>query len=386
MRALSRAIPRRQPGRRPAVRRRRRPRQHAVRRGHRPDPQAHGRVRGAPRRGVRRAVADGSRANADALALRDLDVPESNVLAETFRSVSTIPLSQTMGDQIAALRRRNARVLALRSVIEQRFDAVAERVDAISDAAAAGGANPLVDPAAGASARLVGRRQRCGARERRPDADLRPRQDRPRRRPLRRSGRRRLRISDGLSRELVAEVIRRYRRRRRAPARASTRTRRRPKTLSDRQIGFLRAFDVDYERPPARVHARWRRLALPAPGPGAEPAVDRAQVDSVKRVLAGRAAALCRRVGRADGRRRAPRAGDRPLRARRAQGPHPAAGASTRRGTSMTTRRVRRPPPDGAAGARAAGGGTPVDGVMDGFGHETFAGAPPGACRLARRA
>ena len=89
--------------------------------------------------------------NADPLKLRDLDVPESNVLAETFRSISTIPLSQTMGDQIGVLRRRNARVLALRSVIEQRFDAVAGRVDKIADAAAAGGANPLVDPAASAS-------------------------------------------------------------------------------------------------------------------------------------------------------------------------------------------------------------------------------------------
>ena len=86
--------------------------------------------------------------------LRDLDVPEANVLMETFRSVSTIPLSQTMGDQIARVRERNDRVLALRSVIEQRFDAVAERVDEI--ARRGGGRRP--EPAG----RPGGRRPQAG--------------------------------------------------------------------------------------------------------------------------------------------------------------------------------------------------------------------------------
>src|SRR6476469_7178130 len=92
-------------------------------------------------------------ASTQPLDLPDLDVPEANIVMETFRSVSTIPLSQTMGDQIARVRERNDRVLALRSVIEQRFQGVAERVDDIAQEAAAGGPNPLADteakPAAG---------------------------------------------------------------------------------------------------------------------------------------------------------------------------------------------------------------------------------------------
>ena len=230
-------------------------------------------------------------ANADALALRDLDVPESNVLAETFRSVSTIPLSQTMGDQIAALRRRNARVLALRSVIEQRFDAVAARVDEVAAAAAAGGANPLIDPAAAASPAWW---DAVSAAAHASD-ELTPTYSR-------------VKIghvvdhfaeavadacgyADGLLRELVAEVIGRY-----AVAEGILpdvdQTQPQPDGLSDRQIGFLRAFDVDYEQ---------RRIAFTRDGaawlyrPGGdtkEQAVDRAGVDSVKSVLAGRAAAL----------------------------------------------------------------------------------------------
>ena len=230
-------------------------------------------------------------ANADALALRDLDVPESNVLAETFRSVSTIPLSQTMGDQIAALRRRNARVLALRSVIEQRFDAVAARVDEVAAAAAAEGANPLIDPAAAASPAWW---DAVSAAAHASD-ELTPTYSR-------------VKIghvvdhfaeavadacgyADGLLRELVAEVIGRY-----AVAEGILpdvdQTQPQPDGLSDRQIGFLRAFDVDYEQ---------RRIAFTRDGaawlyrPGGdtkEHAVDRAGVDSVKSVLAGRAAAL----------------------------------------------------------------------------------------------
>jgi patatin-related protein len=79
--------------------------------------------------------------HADALALKDLSFPASNVLAETFRSVSTIPLSQTMGDQITKVRRRNPDVDELRSVIEQSFDGVRDRV--VTAAAAAGSPNPL---------------------------------------------------------------------------------------------------------------------------------------------------------------------------------------------------------------------------------------------------
>ena len=85
-------------------------------------------------------------ASTQPLDLPDLDVPEANVVMETFRSVSTIPLSQTMGDQIARVRERNDRVLALRSVIEQRFDAVAERVDDIAQEAAAGRPEPAGRP------------------------------------------------------------------------------------------------------------------------------------------------------------------------------------------------------------------------------------------------
>jgi patatin-related protein len=225
----------------------------------------------------------------DPLRLRDLEFPESNVLAETFRSISTIPLSQTMGDQIGVLRRRNARVLALRSVIEQRFDAVAKRVDEIADGAAAGGPNPLIDPAAGASHEWW---DAVSAAAHASD-DLTPTYGR-------------VKIghvvdhfaeavadacgyADGLLRELVAEVIRRFAAidgllpgvNQKPPP---------PEKLSARQIGFLRAFDVDYER---------RRIAFTRDGvawlyrrPDDGQALDRARVDSVKSVLAGRAAVL----------------------------------------------------------------------------------------------
>ena len=265
-------------------------------------------------------------ANADALALRDLDVPESNVLAETFRSVSTIPLSQTMGDQIAALRRRNARVLALRSVIEQRFDAVAARVDEVAAAAAAGGANPLIDPAAAASPGLVGRRQRGGPCKRRPDADVRPREDRPRRRPLRRGGCRRLWIC----RRAVARARRRgdraVRRRRRDPAgrRPDAATARWPLGPADRVPARVRR---RLRAAPDRVHARWGRVAVPA-GRGHEGAGRRSRGSRLGQERPRRPRRRApRRVGHADGRRRASRAGDHRLRARRAPSPDPAPGA-----------------------------------------------------------
>ena len=97
--------------------------------------------------------------------------------------------------------------------------------------------------------------------------------------------------SDGLLRELVAEVIGRYAV---ATELLPDVDQKQPPSedLSDRQIGFLRAFDVDYEQRRiafTRDGAAW--LYRPADGEH-EPAVDRAQVDSVKSVLAGRAAAL----------------------------------------------------------------------------------------------
>jgi patatin-related protein len=226
---------------------------------------------------------------ADPLTLGDLDVPESNVLAETFRSISTVPLSQTMGDQIGALRRRNARVLALRSVIEQRFDAVAKRVDAIADEAAAGGPNPLVDPAAAASREWW---DAVSAAAHASD-DLTPTYGRVKIGHvvdhLAEAVADACGYTDGLLRELVGEVIRRF-----AVADGLLpgvdQDPPPPEQLSPRQIGFLRAFDADYEG---------RRLGFTRDGvawlyrrPGDDRALDRARVDSVKSVLAARAAVL----------------------------------------------------------------------------------------------
>jgi patatin-related protein len=224
----------------------------------------------------------------DPLNLPDLDVREANILAETFRSVSTIPLSQTMGDQIARLRDRNSRVLALRSVIEQRFDGVAKRVDDIAREAAAGGPDPLADSAAEPPAgwwEAVGKT----AHE---SPDLTPTYGR-------------IKIghvvdrfaeviadvcgyADGLPRELVGAVMRRA-----ATAagllpdvggRAHP-----PSELSETQIAFLRAFDVDYERRRiafVRDGAAWLYSNASNDGPG------RARVDAVKHVLFRRAAEL----------------------------------------------------------------------------------------------
>ena len=227
--------------------------------------------------------------HADPLTLGDLEVPESNVLAETFRSISTIPLSQTMGDQIGALRRRNARVLALRSVIEQRFDAVAKAVDQIADEAAAGGPNPLVDPAAAAS-RAWWDAVSTAAHA---SDDLTPTYGRVKIGHvvdhLAEAVADACGYADGLLRELVGEVIRRS-----AVADGLLpgvdRDPPPPEQLSPRQIGFLRAFDVDYEG---------RRLGFTRDGvawlyrrPGDDRVLDRARVDSVKSVLAARAAVL----------------------------------------------------------------------------------------------
>ena len=224
----------------------------------------------------------------DPLDLPDLDVPEANVLVETFRSVSTIPLSQTMGDQIAMVRDRNSQVLALRSVIEQRFDGVAKRVDDIAREAAAGGPNPLTDPGADTPAGWW--QAVCGAAHASPD--LTPTYGR-------------IKIghvvdrfaeaiadvcgyADGLPRELVGEVMRR------AAVAAGLLpdvggTTHPPSELSETQIAFLRAFDVEYERRRigfVRDGAAWLYGAGSADGP------DRAQIDGVKRVLYDRAADL----------------------------------------------------------------------------------------------
>jgi patatin-related protein len=226
---------------------------------------------------------------ADPLTLGDLDVPESNVLAETFRSISTVPLSQTMGDQIGALRRRNARVLALRSVIEQRFDAVAKAVDQIAQAAAAGGPNPLVDPAAAASREWW---DAVSAAAHASD-DLTPTYGRVKIGHvvdhLAEAVADACGYADGLLRELVGEVIRRF-----AVADGLLpgvdQDPPPPEQLSQRQIGFLRAFDGDYEG---------RRLGFTRDGvawlyrrPGDDHVLVRARVDAVKSVLAARAAVL----------------------------------------------------------------------------------------------
>ena len=245
--------------------------------------------RGAPRARVRRAVTDGRRRDAEPLELPDLDVPESNVVSETFRSVSTIPLSQTMGDQIARVRRRNDRVLALRSVIEQRFDAVAERVDDIAREAAAGGPNPLAD--AGADPPAGWWQAVSGAAHASPD--LTPTYGR-------------IKIghvvdrfaetiadvcgyADGLPRELVGEVMRRAAVAAGLLPDVGGTT---PSVLGrspSAQIEFLRAFDVEYERRRigfVRDGVAWLYGAGEAGGP------DRAQIDAVKHVLFERASDL----------------------------------------------------------------------------------------------
>ena len=224
-------------------------------------------------------------ASTQPLDLPDLDVPEANVVMETFRSVSTIPLSQTMGDQIARVRERNDRVLALRSVIEQRFDAVAKRVDDIAREAAAGGPNPLAD--AGADPPAGWWQAVSGAAHASPD--LTPTYGR-------------IKIghvvdrfaetiadvcgyADGLPRELVGEVMRR------AAVAAGLLpdvggTTHPSSELSERQIAFLRAFDIDYERRRIgfiRDGAAWLYGAGEPGGP------DRAQIDAVKHVLFERA-------------------------------------------------------------------------------------------------
>jgi patatin-related protein len=223
--------------------------------------------------------------HAGALELRDLPFPASNVLAETFRSVSTIPLSQTMGDQVSKLRRRNTDVDELRSVIEQSFDGVRDRVTA--EAAAAGAPNPLD----GGTPDVDGSWWRSVAEKLHASDDIGPTYTR-------------IKLSsvvnglaalvadaarypaDSLQRELVRAVLRRA-----AVAEgllplvgAETPA----GEVTAKQVDFLRAFDIEYER---------RRVAFVRDGiawmyAGGADAPTRAELGAVKAVVAERAAAL----------------------------------------------------------------------------------------------
>ena len=223
--------------------------------------------------------------HAGALELRDLSFPASNVLAETFRSVSTIPLSQTMGDQISKVRRRNTDVDELRSVIEQSFDGVRARVTA--EAAASGAPNPLD----GATLDVDGGWWRSVAERLHASDDIRPTYTR-------------IKLSsvvnglaglvadaarypaDSLQRELVRAALRRAALAQGLLPRVGAET---PAgEVTQEQIDFLRAFDVEYER---------RRVAFVRDGiawmfAGGADAPTRAELGAVKAVVAERAAAL----------------------------------------------------------------------------------------------
>jgi patatin-related protein len=224
--------------------------------------------------------------SAEALAVADLSVPEANVLAETFRSISTIPLSQSMGDQIAGVRRRNTDVDELRSVIEQSFADVRDRVG--TEAAAAGSPNPLDGPTPDVDPewwRAVTGRLHASD-------DIRPTYTRTklssvvdglaglvadvRRYP-----------GDSLQRELVRAAVRR----------AAVADGLLPQVgvgapaggISDPQVAFLRAFDVDYERRRVafvRDGIAWLYASAGSDGPS------RAELGQVKAIVADRARAL----------------------------------------------------------------------------------------------
>ena len=223
--------------------------------------------------------------HAEALALKDLSFPASNILAETFRSVSTIPLSQTMGDQVAKVRRRNIDVDELRSVIEQSFAGVRERV--VAEAAAAGSPNPLE----GSTLDMDGTWWRSVAERLHASDDIRPTYTR-------------IKLSsvvnglaglvadaagypdDSLQRELVRAALRR----------AAVAEELLPRVgveapagdVTAKQVEFLRAFDVEYER---------RRIAFVRDGiawmyAAETGAPTRAELGAVKAVVAERAAVL----------------------------------------------------------------------------------------------
>jgi patatin-related protein len=224
--------------------------------------------------------------NADALALKDLDLPSTNVLAETFRSVSTIPLSQTMGDQVSKVRRRNTDVDELRSVIEQSFDGVRGRV--LAEATAAGSPSPLD----GSALDVDGTWWRAVAERLHASDDIRPTYTRVKlsavvdglaglvadaarypedslQRELVRAVLRRAAVADGLLPRVGAE----------SPASGVT----------AEQIEFLRTFDVGYER--RRVSFVRDGIAWMYANAGAG-APTRAELSAVKAVVAERAAVL----------------------------------------------------------------------------------------------
>ncbi|HET7172496.1 MAG TPA: patatin-like protein [Gaiellales bacterium] len=220
----------------------------------------------------------------DALRLRDLDVPPpGNLAAETFRSISTIPLSQTMGDQVAKVRRRNTDADELRSVIEQRFDDVRERVAKI--AAGTGRPDALEHPAGAVDAgwwRAVGSEVHASD-------DLTPTYTRVKVSQVV-NGLAELAAdacgypADSAQRELVRAAMRRSAVRAgflpRVGAQAG------PSRVQD-PAPFLRAFDVDYER---------RRIAFVRDGLawayGLSDGPSRTDVSAVKAVVAERAAAV----------------------------------------------------------------------------------------------
>ena len=309
-------------------------------------------------------------ASTEPLDLPDLDVPEANVLIETFRSVSTIPLSQTMGDQIARVAReerpRAGAPVGHRAALRRRRGASRRHRRRGGRRRPESAGRP-----GGRSARgMVGRRQRRGPREPRPDADLRPVKighvvDRFAEAIADACG-----YADGLARELVAEAIRRF-----AVADGLLpgvdQDPPPPEKLSARQIGFLRAFDVDYEG---------RRLAFARDGvawlyrrPDQEPSLDRAQIDSVKHVLAGRAAVLSGAwdtvMGDDDLRARAAALFGRD--ALKALIPPPELDSSWSLDDQLDAFVVRN---RRDMQALEQGAAERLGGVMDGFGHETFAG------------
>jgi hypothetical protein len=174
--------------------------------------------------------------------------------------------------------------------------------------------------------------------------------------------------ADGLARELVAEVVRRF-----AVADGLLPDVDHgpppPEQLSERQVGFLRAFDVDSER---------RRIAFTRDGaawlyrrPDHEEAVDRGRLDSAKGVLAGRAALLAdmSEALTSDDELRAQATALFGREALRALIPPPEPNPGWDLDDRLDEFAARRLPDLKAFEARAAG---LVGVVMDGFGHETF--------------
>ena len=182
---------------------------------------------------------------------------------------------------------------------------------------------------------MVGRCRRRGPRERRPDADLRPRQDRTRRRALRQAVADACGYADGLARELVAEAIRRF-----AVADGLLpgvdQDPPPPEKLSARQIGFLRAFDVDYEG---------RRLAFARDGVAwsCTGALTRSRVSTARRSTWRSGLRLSRGFVRSGHRRRRGAAAAQALRADCAGGRVPRAGGTAEGGACRVPRRVQQP-------------------------------------------